>query len=382
VAFEWVRSWIFTGFPWNLIGTVWAGSDAMMQFAAYGGVYGLGMVTIIVAAMPAALLDQDENRNNVRAVFFSALIGLLIWAGGVWRLSTPSPGYAEGIRLRLVQPNIPQNLKWKSGYRLGHVKKQIELSIRPPENGPPPTHIIWAETAVPFNLVNDPRLLSYIGRNAPKDGFLIAGAPRSTPPGTANPVYWNSLLAITRSGTVAATYDKKHLVPFGEYVPFREFLAFSKLTAGRADFTPGEGPRVWNLPGLPALAPLICYEAIFPAEVGSLKNDPKWLLNVTNDAWFGMSAGPYQHFAAVRFRSIEMGLPLVRVANTGISGVIDAYGRVEQRLDLGVEGIIDSQLPNRLSERPLYGRFGDWITLLLVLGGLLSGQFVGRQKSG
>ena len=386
IVFEWVRSWLFTGFPWNLIGTVWAFSDAMMQFAAYGGLYGLGLVTVVVAAMPAVLIDNGRARMGW-AAFGIAVLGLgVIWGGGVSRLSTAVTEYVPGVKLRLVQPNIAQDLKWKSGHKAGHVKRQAELSARAPKDGVPPTHIIWAETAVPFTLVHEKGLLSYLGAIVPKNGDLITGAPRSTVPGSANPEYWNSLHAIAPGGSVAATYDKIHLVPFGEYVPFRNILNVSKLTAGRVDFSPGDGARVWNLPGLPAVAPLICYEAIFPAEVTSLvggaegTTGPEWLLNVTNDAWFGMSAGPYQHFAAVRFRAVEMGLPLVRVANTGISAVVDAYGRVGGRLDLGVEGIIDSSLPKRISARPLYGRFGDWITLVLVLAAVAGGILMRDRK--
>ena len=379
-AFEWVRSWLFTGFPWNLVGTVWAFSDTMMQFVAYGGLYGLGLVTVVAAAMPVVLIDRSRLQTGVVALSVSVLGIGIIWAGGAWRLSVAATEYVPNIKLRLVQPNIAQNLKWKSGYKVGHIKKQAELSLQAPKDGVPPTHIIWAETAVPFNLTHDRRLLSYLGAIAPKKGYVITGAPRSTAPGSANPTYWNSLHAIAPGGTIAAVYDKIHLVPFGEYVPFRNVLSISKLTAGRVDFSPGDGARVWSLPGLPVVAPLICYEAIFPAEVTSLEDNPEWLLNVTNDAWFGMSAGPYQHFAAVRFRAIEMGLPLVRVANTGISAVVDAYGRVGEHLDLGIEGIVDSPLPKPTAERPPYGRFGDWITLALILGTLVGGTLLRNRE--
>jgi len=385
ISFEWLRSWLFTGFPWNLMGTVWAFSDAMMQFAAYGGLYGLGLVTVAAAAVPGALADKVHMRAAVAALVI-AVLGLgAVWGGGMWRLSAAAPAYVPGVKLRLVQPNIAQNLKWKSGYKVGHVKKQAELSVQASKDGIPPTHIIWAETAVPFNLVHDRRLLSYLGSIAPKGGYIIVGAPRSTPPGSANPTYWNSLHALAPGGAIAAVYDKIHLVPFGEYVPFRNVFNFSKLTAGRVDFSPGSGPRVWTLPGLPAVAPLICYEAIFPAEVASLANEtqvPEWLLNVTNDAWFGMSAGPYQHFASVRFRAIEMGVPLVRVANTGISAVVDSYGRVGAHLDLGIEGVVDSPLPKHLSTRPPYGRYGDWITLVVIMVALMAGVLLRSQKTG
>jgi len=382
VAFEWVRSWLFTGFPWNLIGTVWAVSGPIMQFAAIAGVYGLGLATLIVATMPAVLAEDAYDRQSKGGLILAVVLAIVILGSGMWRLSGASDEMVTGVQLRLIQPNIPQHLKWKPGHKVGHVQNQVELSKAPPKNGIAPTHIIWAETAVPFNLTHDKNLLSFLGAAAPKGGYLVTGAPRSNKPGTPNPQYWNSLFAIDPKGKIAATYDKSHLVPFGEYVPYREILKVSKLTAGRVDFTPGSGARVWDLPGLPPVAPLICYEAIFPAEVTSLGARPDWLLNVTNDAWFGKSAGPYQHFAAVRFRAIELGIPLVRVANTGISAVVDGYGRVGTYLELGVRGVVDSPLPKRLSQTPLYGRFGDRVTLVLLLAAFVGGVFLRQQRAG
>jgi apolipoprotein N-acyltransferase len=179
------------------------------------------------------------------------------------------------------------------------------------------------------------------------------------------------MLALDASGKVVAAYDKAHLVPFGEYLPFAPLMArlgFSKLARGAAGFAAGEGRRSLSLPGLPPFSPLICYEVIFPAEVVGAGARPGWLLNLTNDAWYGRSAGPYQHFAMARVRAVEEGLPLVRVANTGISGVVDGYGRVLRRLGLGQAGIIDSKLPKALATAPPYARFGDiGIGMLLVV---------------
>jgi apolipoprotein N-acyltransferase len=363
-AAEWLRGWALTGFPWNLIGTVWTASDAIMQMAAVTGVYGLSLLAVIAASMPAGL----AGRWRTVAVTF-AVVGA-IWAAGAVRLSQASGEIVPGVRLRLVQPNIPQALKWKSDLRRGHVLKQVAMSRAPAVQGPPPTHVIWAETAVPYIIDQTPELAKTLSLAAPPGGLLIVGAPRATPPGRKPSRLWNSLLALDSQGRITATYDKFHLVPFGEYVPLRGLLPVNKLTAGRRDFSPGPGNRTLKLDGLPPVSPLICYEVIFPGRVAALDR-PAWLLNLTNDGWFGQTSGPYQHFAAARLRAVEEGLPLVRVANTGISGVIDGYGRTIRSLGLGREGILDSDLPAALSARTPFSLLGDWMTgfiLVLVLG--------------
>ncbi len=196
--------------------------------------------------------------------------------------------------------------------------------------------------------------------------MLITGALRTSAEPASAPRVWNSVHAIDDEGRIAATYDKAHLVPFGEYVPLRRRLPLEKITPGALDFSAGPGPRTLRLPGLPPVSPLICYEAIFPHEVVDPGDRPAWLLNVTNDAWFGLSTGPYQHFASARMRTVEQGLPLVRVANTGISGVVDAYGRVTERLGLARTGVIDAALPVALDRPPPYARYSG-LTLLVVL---------------
>jgi len=176
---------------------------------------------------------------------------------------------------------------------------------------------------------------------------------------------WNSLHAIDSSGNIAATYDKHHLVPFGEYMPLRSIMSVAKLTHGNIDFSSGPGAQTLQVPGLPPFSPLICYEAIFPGQVASGDVRPGWLLNITNDGWFGNTAGPYQHLQAARLRAIEEGLPMVRAANTGISAVIDPLGRILAHLPLGQEGVLQIALPRALGRTP-YAMLGDW-TLFLIL---------------
>jgi apolipoprotein N-acyltransferase len=206
--------------------------------------------------------------------------------------------------------------------------------------------------------------LPVMAEAAPPGGYLLAGAPRAG--AQIEDGVWNSLLAIDSAGHLRASYDKVHLVPFGEYVPLRSILPLPKITAGSIDLSSGPGPRTLDLPGLPAVGPSICYEDIFPEGVMDSSRRPGWLLNVTNDAWFGFSSGPFQHFAMARVRSVEQGLPLVRSANNGISGVVDPYGRIVKRLALDDVGVLDAELPTALSKNTVYGSIGDWILLLLL----------------
>ena len=367
VGFEWVRSWVFTGFPWNLIGTAWTFSDAMIQPAAAVGVYGLSLLAVGVAAMPAVLVAEDAGAKSWRPVASAFALLAAVWIGGAIRLQGAAEADVEGVRLRLVQPNIAQTTKWKQELRFQHVLKQLAMSARPPSDGmPPPTHVVWAETAVPFYLSTEPRLLAMLGAVTPLGGAMVVGAPRATPTNAPEFQVWNSVHTILPGGRIGATYDKFHLVPFGEYVPLKRWLDIAKITHGRTDFSSGPGIRTISVPGAPSVSPLICYEAIFPGHVVDSANRPGWMLNVTNDAWFGRSAGPYQHFAATRMRAVEEGLPLVRVANTGISAIVDGYGRMRARLGLGQEGVVDGPLPAGLSPPP-FARWGNLATLLLLL---------------
>ena len=384
-ATEWLRGWLFTGFPWNLMGTAWTFADAMVQPAALFGVYGLSLITVAAAAAPAALAGTAGRPWVAAAVAAAFLAG--IWGGGALRLSVSETAFAPGVFLRLVQPNIAQADKWRAGLRAGHVARQIELSLNPdaqqmldpaPARAPTreptrePTHVIWAETAVPYVLGREAVLVRALSHAAPVPGAVLTGSLRIEDVPDGPPRVFNSLYVIEASGRIAATYDKHHLVPFGEYVPFQSWLGFLKITEGRGNFTPGPGPRVLEVKGLPPFAPLICYEAIFPAAVApgpdAAPDGPRarWLLNITNDAWFGITPGPYQHLAAARLRSVEEGLPLVRVANTGISAVIDPWGRTIARLGLDRAGAIDAPLPEPIESRTVFSRTGNALALALA----------------
>ncbi len=369
-GFEWLRSWVFTGFPWNLIGSAWVFSDGMIQFAALAGVYGLSLITVLVASLPAILARSEGwgiSQAPLRTITAGLLALVVVWVGGTLRLSGASQEIVPEVRLRLIQPNIDQKLKWQQDQRLKNLQEQIRMGAQESSSGePPPTHIIWSETAATFFIANNAGARRAIAQGTPVGGLTITGAPRAISTPDAGYQVWNSLHALSDKGDIVGTYDKHHLVPFGEYVPLRNVFNFMKVTAGATDFSPGPGPRTLHLKGLPPVSPLICYEVIFPGRVRAGTDRPDWLLNLTNDSWYGVSSGPYQHFASARLRAVEEGLPLVRVANTGISGVIDGYGRVVAKLGLGKKGVVDSNLPRPLS-RTLYGRLGDWTIFFLIL---------------
>ncbi len=369
-AMEWFRGVAFTGFPWNSLGIVWTPFDGMIQLASVTGVFGLTLITVIVAAAPALVSGDPESRRWLPLAAVGVLLGV-VWAGGIWRLDGAGEAMVPGVKLRLVQANISQRLKWRPELRGRHFAQYLALS----RSGEGVTHVIWPETAAPFVVANDSARRRIMASVIPPGGLLLTGSIRTTPRGITPFRVWNSLHAIDRNGRITATYDKFHLVPFGEYVPFRSLLDFTKLTAGRTDFSRGSGPRTLVLEGLPPVSPLICYEAIFPGRVVDPAARPGWLLNVTNDAWFGISSGPYQHFASARFRSVEEGLPLVRAANTGISAVVDSYGRIVAKLDLGVQGVLDAPLPQALATPPPFARFGGWILFALIAGTAAAGRF-------
>ena len=372
VAAEWVRSWIFTGFPWNPIGSVWDGVPAVLQFGAVAGIWGLGLLTALAALAPALLAEPLSGRGRLAVLAVVIGLPLVGWAGGSARLAgLPDPAdpaaQVPGIKLRLVQASVSQALKWQEDRRETNLHDHVALSRSP--GFETITTVVWPETAVSYFLDLDGPHRAVVSAAVPPGGVVLTGMPRVTPRGTEPFRVWNSLVAVTSEAEIAGIYDKAHLVPFGEYMPLRSVLPIAKITHGGTDFTPGPGPTVMHVAGLPPFSPMICYEAIFPgATVPPGEARPDWLLNVTNDGWFGMSAGPYQHLAAARMRAVEEGLPLFRAANTGISAVIDPYGREVARLDLGARGIVDSGLPRAGLPTP-YGRWGNAIPL--ILGGMM-----------
>ncbi len=367
---EWLRGHILSGFPWNLVATAWGGVPEMMQAGAMIGVYGLGLLTVTAGALPAAVADHPGVTGGRRwgGVFAAAIVLAALWTSGALRLSGADPGAVDGVRLRLVQPDIAQTLKWDPAQREQNFFTLLRLTRGPGWESR--THVIWPETATPFPLSHAAARMA-IAAVTPPAGLVITGTLRIEGEGSSAR-FWNSIQAVDGGGAIAASYDKFHLVPFGEYVPLRQLLAplgVNKITVSSSDFSAGPGPRTMSFGSLPPASPLICYEIIFPGEVVAPGERPQWLLNITNDAWFGLTAGPHQHFAAARFRAIEEGLPVVRAANNGISAVVDPWGRVQAYLPLGESGVLDAGLP-RATERPPYARLGDGplFVLLAIFG--------------
>ncbi len=349
-ATEWLRGHVFTGYPWNPLGHVWAFATPLLQSASLVGVYGLGTLSFLVLAAPAA---------GWRASL-AALLALAV-AGGAGRAVMGPVAPSTGPMIRIVQPNTPQAEKWRPEMRSVELKKLLDLSRR--DGFDKLAAVVWPETASPFIIQPDSPGLAMLAVAAPRGGYLLAGAARAGD--NFQDGVWNSLLAIDPEGAVKATYDKVHLVPFGEYIPFhKEWPPLTGLI-GRGSFEKGESLATVSLPGLPPFSPLICYEAIFPGAVTAPGERPAWLLNVTNDAWFGTSSGPYQHLTSARLRTVEEGLPMIRAANTGVSAVIDAFGRVIASLDMERSGVIDHALPPPRAAT-LYARWHDWTLLALL----------------
>ena len=358
-ATEWLRGDVFPAFPWNLVSSVWVPYTAPLQAASLIGPYALGFVTVVIASAVAVAVAYRSSRPMIAGRPLALALGCIaaLWVFGSFRLPDIAQAPVDALQLRLVQPNIPQAMKWDSEYRATILERLRALSMMPAAAAP--TAIIWPESALPI-AINEapPAMLRVVADVVPRGGVLITGADRRTTAPNVERAYANSVIALDDTGAMIAVYDKVRLVPFGEYMPFRQLLPFKGLAAGTVDFVPGPGPARLDAPGLPPFIPLVCYEAVFPAQRPAIER-AQWLLNVTNDAWFGASAGPYQHFALARMRAVESGLPLVRAANTGISAVVDPYGRVLEALPLNVAGVLDARLPPAIAQRPMYARWGD-----------------------
>jgi apolipoprotein N-acyltransferase len=387
-AMEYARGHVLSGFPWNVLGYALTYPLPLMQSAALFGIYGLTLIAVLVFTLPLVLwseapLGADGRASRRAALLIAALPLLAAGAFGQARLASGPAPLLPGVKIRIVQPSVPQREKWRPENQERFFLDHLKLSRTAPDGSADDlsgiSHVLWSEAAMPFLPLDHPQVRSAIGDMLPPGVLLIAGALRAEPAPPAAPRprrIYNSIIVFGEGGTLAALYDKIHLVPFGEYLPLQtalEAIGLQQLTRLRGGFDAGVKPRpLMRLAGLPAAAPLICYEVIFPRAIVQGGERPGVLLNVTNDGWFGNTTGPRQHFHQARVRAVEEGLPLLRAANNGISAAIDGHGRVLVSLGLDERGSLDTGLPRPLSPPP-YARYGDslFFAMWLIAGAAL-----------
>jgi apolipoprotein N-acyltransferase len=379
-AAEWLRGHALTGFPWNAFGYALTSPLELAQTASLVGIWGLTFIAAAVFASPATLTDDRADTRRPWLPVLSALVVLAALAlFGSLRLSRIPTSLVDGVEVRIMQPNLQQDSKFNYSAKAQVMSHYIRLSSRETDLRPrglrDVTHLIWPESAFPFYLTGEPDALAQIASLLPEGTVLITGADRTggPPPSAASTDTHTSIYVIDHYGSVLALYDKVHLVPFGEFLPFQnllERLGLTQLNKVAGGLVAGERRHSMAVPRAPPVIPLLCYEVIFADEMAAGDERPGWLLNLTNDGWFGISSGPYQHFQQARLRAIEQGLPLVRAANTGISAVVDPLGRIIRSLPLGTEGLLDAPLPRAIAPT-LYARFGDGLAGLLVAVALI-----------
>lgn len=375
-AAEWLRGHVLTGFPWNAFGYALTTPLALAQTASLVGLWGMTFIAVAVFASPAVLFDP---RGMVRRPWLAPALALAVLVAmggfGLARLAATPTQYVEAVKLRIMQPDVTQDQRFNYAAKQPVMQKYLRLSQRAtsPQSADlrDVTVLIWPESAFPFFLSREADAMAMIAELLPKGTVLITGAvrPPETPHGARITHAYNSIYVIGDDGSFLSVYDKTHLVPFGEYLPLRgvlEKLGLEQLTRVRGGFIVGSRRRALAVPGAPKMLPLVCYEAIFPDRLIPEGERPGWLVNLTNDGWFGISTGPHQHLQQARLRAVEQGLPLVRAANTGISAVIDPVGRITAELGLGAEGVLDARLPQALGPT-LYARIGDIPALIAVL---------------
>ena len=374
-AGEWLRGELLTGFPWALPGYAASASDGLSQAASVTGIHGLTLLVLAAAAAPALLLEG-------RRAWLAAALAVLVAALHVAGTARMGPVALRDIGLRIVQPAIPQGEKWDDARAAAILQTYLDMST-PGPGEPTPDILIWPESALPFLLAESPAAQSAVASVLGGHRRLILGNLYREPAGAGGGSrrVFNSLLVVDGGGSIAARYDKVKLVPFGEFLPFAgvlEPLGLRQLVHLPQGFAAGAGEGYVAADGVPAFVGLICYEAIFPRAAATAAR-AEWLVNVTNDAWFGRSSGPYQHLVQARFRAIEQGLPMARAANTGLSAVIDPYGRVLAGTRLMDKTVLDHRLPEPLPPT-VYARFGDWMPLVLMAALAAAVAAAGRRR--
>ena len=352
--FEWLRGHVLTGFPWDLPGEAWRAGSAPSQTAALIGAYGMTFVTIAIGAAPVSLADRDRPRSAAVSLALAAAALAFLWGYGALRLSRPEPP-DQALRLRVVQPGLAEEPVWTDAILRHRVDRFMHLTALPAAQRP--DLVIWPEGALPYSLED---FFAYGSgpaaqlAHALSPGQVLFDGGYRVDEASGKPRYYNSMLVVKRTDDgfrPLGVYDKYRLVPFGEFLPFPWFFSIIHLTSlvqNGVAFTPGPRPAPMTPQGLPRMQPLICYEALFPGFTSSVGGRPDWIVNISDDAWFGRTTGPLQHLNLASYRAIEEGLPVVRATPTGVSAIVDAHGRVRAHLGLGRQGVIDGRLPGRL----------------------------------
>lgn len=363
---EYARGQVLTGFPWAVPGLAVDGMGGVAQAASLIGMNGLSFLVLGWAVVPSVFMLRQRNLFAASLTVLALLPALWIW--GDWRVKTTAQEFVPDVTVRLVQPNIPQNEKWREGNAPKIWNTLLKLTNQAPAGGKIPTHVVWPESSVPFLLNESSEAKDALAEALGGSKVLLAGAVRRQPNvATGRDDYFTSVEIYDQKATLVGTYDKWHLVPGGEFLPLAwllEPLGLRRLVSLPESFAAGTGPLALNVPGAGIVAPSICYEAIFPEAFSNISPRPDWFVNVTNDGWFGDSAGPYQHLAQLRLRGIEQGLPIARAANTGISAMIDPVGRYITRSDINVAGVYDVPLP-RAALPTVFARWGFGLQFVL-----------------
>ena len=386
-GFEWLRGTVLTGFPWNLFGYSWAYTPEIAQSASIIGIYGLSLLTIAGFALPAFIIRHTTKNQYVwMCGFVITGIFLSAYIYGFLRLHENPTQYDPTTQIIIAQPNIKQSIKWDENHRANNYIAHLEVSKHRKMNysfrnddRPERTFLIWPESAINPVLLENSQAMGLIRtllRSYDGKSYLVSGTMRAEKPDNASGQirYYNSIIVMDERAHIIDTYDKNHLVPFGEYIPLSSIFNIGPVI-GFTNLEKGRGRSVMSAPSGPAFIPQICYEAIFPylSRSNSQKQKPEWIVNATNDAWYGNSAGPPQHLRQASFRAIEQGLPLIRSANTGISAITDPYGRILQKIDFGTAGKIISPLPKKADRQTLYSQINDVPYFLIILIMLIVG---------
>ena len=352
---EWLRGHLLTGLPWLLLGYLWVDVEAVRSMAAVGGIYSLTLWALLLAALPYAFIQSHSKRER-GVVLALALLWVLLPVGSAAYVEALPVQTGEALKLRLIQPNIEQSMKFNPAAREANFAQLLEMTAKPGDY----QVALWPESATSYLLDERADLRARIAQALPKGGYLVSGVVHRDGFGA----FYNSVQVFDSHSATRATYDKQHLVPFGEFIPLHNYLPLPAIAAG-INFSAGPGPRTLLVDALPGFSPLVCYDVIFPSRISGIPA-PQWLLNVTNDAWYGNSHGPYQHLDISRLRAVEEGRSLVRVANSGISAIVNIRGNIETKIPLSTLGLTDYRLETQTIDTP-YAKYGDLLFVIFTI---------------